>query len=152
MYLHSSAHWLYFLSMKKKLLCLDVGAKVIGVAVADAGGSVAFPRDEIAWLGQPETLRQALVALREAEMGEFALVVLGQPRDPSSSMIEATRAVEAILGALEWPYEVADEHVSTQEAANRIADIEEETGVTYAKARRDSVAAQIILERYLAHA
>lgn len=138
--------------MKKKLLCLDVGAKVIGVAMADVGGSVAFPRDEIAWLGRTDALRQALVALWDAEMGEFALVVLGQPRDPSSSMIEATQAVEAILGALEWPYEVADEHVSTQEAANRIADIEEETGTAFPHARRDSVAAQIILERYLAHA
>lgn len=135
--------------MRKKILCLDVGAKIIGVAMSDAFGVMAFPRDEIKWGGSVPQLKAALLKLFNEE-GAFSLVVLGKVRhDSHQSMVRASETVETLLEGLGWPYAFCDEHVSTLEASNRIADIEEESGAVFPHARRDSVAAQIILERYL---
>lgn len=132
--------------MNKKLLALDVGAKIIGVATS--AGSVAFPQEEIRWGGDRSILRRALGAF-----GTLTEVIVGKPREPSTAMAEALATVREELEARGARVILVDEHVSTQEAANRIAEVEEETGVRYAASRRDSVAAQIILERYLgAHA
>lgn len=132
---------------RQKMLCLDIGAKIIGVAVSDAFG-MAFPREEIRWGGDKSQLHAALRQF-EAQEGVPSLVILGRPQNASSSMQAAQEIVEGIFEVLGWPVVHYDEHVSTQEAANRIADIEEETGTRFG-GRRDSVAAQIILERYLA--
>ena len=80
----------------------------------------------------------------------MGMVVVGMPSHPSPSMQEAVDTVVAVLEARGLRVVYADEDVSSQEAANRIADAEEETGARYPSSRRDSVAAQIILERYLA--
>lgn len=136
--------------MRKKILCLDVGSKIIGVAVSDAFGTMAFPRDEIRWGGSEAMLRAALKKFF-AEEGRFDLLVLGKVRsDSHHTMVSASAVVKNIVQDFEIPLVFSDEHVSSQEAANRIADTEEETGVRFSQARRDSVAAQIILERYLA--
>lgn len=134
--------------MKKKLLCLDVGAKVIGVAVGSVDVTMATPRDEIRWGGNLEILRRALLALEE-ESGLPLEVVLGKPRNPAPAMATALETIEAELRVRGATLAYMDEHVSTQEAANRIAEIEEETGMRFPATRRDSIAAQIILERYL---
>lgn len=136
--------------MRQKILCLDIGAKILGVAVSDAFGTMAFPRDEIAWGGSEAALAVALRRF-EQEEGAPSLVVLGVPPKAAPAMQEALQKVTALLAARGWSTAQTDEHVSTQEAANRIADAEEETGMAYPRARRDSVAAQIILERYLSH-
>lgn len=134
---------------RQKLLCLDIGAKIIGVAISDAFGTLALPREEIRWGGAAPALDRAL-SLLEEELS-IGTVVVGEPQFPSPAMEEALERVVEILVGRGWTVERVDEHVSTQEAANRIADMEEETGVRFT-GRRDSIAAQIILERYLASA
>jgi len=134
--------------MRAKTLCLDIGAKVIGVAISDAFGTLAFAREEILWGGRAEVLEAALRHLL-LEEPQIHAVVVGLPRDPAPAMAAAYTVVTGLLADLGLPIAPVDEHVSTAEAKNRAADLEEELGRPLEARRLDSLAAQIILERYL---
>lgn len=134
--------------MRAKTLCLDIGAKVIGVAISDAFGTVAFAREEIHWGGKSAVLEAALRRLLAEELS-VQEVVVGLPRDPAPAMATAYDVVTALLTTLGLRVHPVDEHVSTAEAKNRAADLEEELGRPLEARRLDSLAAQIILERYL---
>jgi len=133
--------------MRQKILCFDIGSKVIGVAISDAFGTVAFPRPEIHWGGNLATFEQELRTMLKDEPG-IRDVVVGVPPEPSPSMTKAFETVTLLLKRLGLAVHPVDEHVTTAEAKNKAEDIELETGVPFPGGRLDSLAAQIILERY----
>lgn len=136
-------------SKKKKIVALDVGRVFLGVALSDSTRALAFPYTVLKWESKPGILVDFLHTLMNEEMIE--LVVLGQPMvfdGFNNHNNGANAAVDTVLKILantypKIPIEMVDERVSTIEADNRMADV----GIT--RGRRDAVAAQIILERYL---
>jgi len=122
----------------RRLVGLDIGRKVIGVALADSRARLAFPFD--IWSFHDE--KALLENLQELEK-QYRIegVVMGIPPEENVSLREFILSLEK---ALSEHYEVhlVNEHVSTIEAQNRAVDTGMEPG------RYDSIAAQIILERY----
>lgn len=121
-------------------LALDVGTAKIGVAVSDAGRLLAFPLDTLI----RRSVRKDAVALAElARRRGVSALVVGLP--PDARLARLARQVAEALGAelgLEPAY--VDESYTSVEARERIAD----AGLP--RDRVDAVAAQVILEAWLA--
>lgn len=136
-------------SKKKKVVAFDVGRVFLGIALSDSGKTLAFPYSVLKWDSRPGVFEEYFRKLLQDEMIES--VVIGKPMvfDGFGNANSASnRAVELVLELLKSRFpdlsvHLVDERVSTVEADNRMA----ESGVP--RGRRDAVAAQIILERYL---
>jgi putative holliday junction resolvase len=130
------------------MIGLDVGERRVGVAVCDPGGKIATPLLQL----QPRA-RKDLVLAVQGLVTEYAAerVVVGMPllldgkRGEQARRTEGT--VEALRAALPVPVVVWDERFSTSdaEAAMRGANL----SAADRKARRDKVAAALILQSYL---
>ena len=131
-----------------RILGLDLGGRRVGVAVSDPEGRIAHPLTQIEVRGRRDLV--AAVARLVAEQGAERLVV-GMPLLESGERGEQARrteaAVAAIREALAVPVAVWDERFSTSdaEAALRQGGL----GPRERKARRDKVAATLILQAYL---
>ena len=131
-----------------RILALDVGEKRIGVAVSDAGGTIAQAGGVIV----RRSLRQVLeeVRTRVAAAGA-ARIVVGLPLRMDGTEGDAAAAVrkfiEALRGAVSVPIEVQDERLSTSEAERVMIA----AGAQRARRRaaRDAVAAALFLQTYL---
>ncbi len=145
----SNLNNLSIFSKKKKIVAFDVGRVFLGIALSDSARTLAFPYDVIKWDSRPGVLEEFLRKLMKEEMVES--VVVGKPlafEGYGNGNIHSNRAVEVLLEVLnkvvpDLPVHLVDERVSTVEADNRLSDV----GI--GKGRKDAVAAQIILERYL---
>lgn len=137
-----------------KILAIDPGKKRIGLAASDALHLTTrlLPVLEVSGLG--ESLRE-LAKLIAAE--EFQKVVIGLPLNMDGSEGEPARAAKAMaerlrqeLAAKQIACEVElwDERLTSFEAEQRTR----QQGVAKAKAKAflDSVAAEVLLEDYLA--
>ena len=115
-----------------KFLCLDVGEKVVGVAVSDDAGSIAFPLEEVA---RADCVDRVLAFIDERDVG---VVVLGQSVDLDGEDNPIMKDVRIIAGALDERVRVtfAAEQFSTQ-AAKRLGK------------GSDAEAAAIILQSFL---
>ena len=132
----------------RRLLALDFGERRTGVAATDWTGSIVVPLPRIEAKDDPTRARAvaALAAERESE-----LIVIGLPVHADGGEGERARrsrqfaAVLANLTAV--PIEFVDESNSTDEAHDRL----KEFGLRAARRKQaaDSVAAVVILERYL---
>jgi putative Holliday junction resolvase len=130
------------------MIGLDLGERRVGVAVSDPGGTIATPLVQLQPRGRKDLVQavQRLVTEHAAER-----VVVGMPllldggRGEQARRTEGT--VEALRAALPVPVTVWDERFSTAEAedAMRGADL----SPAQRKARRDKVAAALILQSYL---
>jgi putative Holliday junction resolvase len=126
------------------IAALDIGLKRIGVAVSP-DGKVAIPREAILRRGRKQAAQEVSAFLKEWEVDTL---VVGLPRGGSSEE-EMERRIRHFVGLLELPESVEvhyqDEAGSSEEAKERMA------GVTRQRrdGRLDSLAAQIILERWL---
>ncbi len=124
-----------------KYAAIDVGLKRIGVAVSD--GKIIFPKDAILRKNRNQAAREVDAFLKE--WGVQKLVV-GVPKGGASED-EMRRRIEHFVSLLEFCGDVIyqDEYGSSIEAKERMA------GVVRQKkdGKIDSIAAQIILERYL---
>ena len=126
------------------IAALDVGLKRIGVAVSP-DGRVAIPQEAILRRGRKQAAQEVLDFLKEWEVDTL---VVGLPRGGSSEE-EMERRIRHFVGLLELPESVEvhyqDEAGSSEEAKERMV------GVTRQRrdGRLDSLAAQIILERWL---
>jgi putative Holliday junction resolvase len=126
------------------IAALDVGLKRIGVAVSP-DGKVALPQEAILRRGRKQAAQEVSAFLKEWEVDTL---VVGLPRGGSSEE-EMERRIRHFVGLLELPESVTvhyqDEAGSSEEAKERMA------GVTRQRrdGRLDSLAAQIILERWL---
>jgi len=131
-----------------RILGLDLGGRRVGVAISDPGGRIAHPLAQIEVRGRRDLV--AAVARLVAEQGAERIVV-GMPFLESGERGEQARRTEAAAAALRQalavPVTVWDERFSTldAEAALKAGGL----GPRSRKARRDKVAATLILQAYL---
>ncbi|RUM66309.1 MAG: Holliday junction resolvase RuvX [Sulfurospirillum sp.] len=125
-----------------KLAAIDIGLKRIGVAVSP-DGKVVFPQDAILRKNRNQAARDVDAFL---EAWGVEKLVVGIPRGGSSEA-EMSRRIEHFVSLLDFSGEILyqDEYGSSAEAKARMQ------GVVRQKrdGKIDSIAAQIILERYL---
>jgi putative holliday junction resolvase len=128
---------------------LDLGAKRIGVALSDNGGTVATPYEVITRhgdVGRDHAAIAAIVADTGAE-----IVVVGLPIGMSGQHTAATDAAAAevaeLARVLPVPVEIHDERLSTVSAARSL----KEAGLSsrQQRSRIDQVAAAVILQSWL---
>jgi putative Holliday junction resolvase len=125
-----------------KLACIDVGLKRIGVAIC-LDGKIVMPQDAILRKNRNQAARDINAFLDEWEIDKL---IVGLPKDGSSSE-EMERRIKHFVSLLELEIEVAyqDEQGSSFEAKElTMGDFKHKRD-----GRLDSVAAKIILERYL---
>ncbi len=132
--------------MNKKatsLVCLDVGEKRIGVAVADTAVRIAVPFDTIVVDGH-EIEAIAEIAVRE----EADTIVIGYPRNQLGESTAQTNRVEQFAKGLEDIVSTIvfqDESLTSVLAEQQLAAHKK----PYTKADIDAHAAAIILQDYL---
>jgi len=126
----------------QSLVCLDVGEKRIGVAVADVGIRIAVPLLTITVDG--DELR-AIAEIVERESAKT--IVVGYPRNQQGESTAQTAYVERFSGQLTDIAEVVfqDESLTSVIAEDRL----KQSGKPYQKADIDAQAAAIILQDYL---
>ena len=128
------------------ILGLDVGEKRIGVALAD--GLLAIPLTVIDRAGEGADLERVLAL---AEEHGVKRIVVGLPRSLDGSIGRQAERVLSFSSALsestDVPVDTWDERLSTVSAERLLLD----AGVKREKrrARRDAMAAAIILQSYL---
>ncbi len=139
-------------SVQKRLLAIDVGKKTLGLALYSPQTNVITPIETI-----KRTKMHNDINTLKFIMNEFAVaeLVIGYPLEQDGSegrRCQATRAFvrEMEQGGITRPYHYQDERYSTQIAEEAmINDLDSSR-----KTRRrvgDAIAAQVILESYLAH-
>lgn len=127
---------------KQNLVCLDVGERRIGVAVADTAVRIAVPYDTLNVDGQ-EVQRIAELVVREAA----DTLVVGYPRNQQGEATAQTAYVERFAAQLVDIARVVfqDESLTSVQAEKRL----ESRGKRYEKGDIDKEAAAIILQDYL---
>jgi len=125
-----------------KLASIDVGLKRIGVAIC-LDGKIVLPQDAILRKNRNQAARDVEAFLTEWEIEKL---IVGLPKDGSSSE-EMERRIKHFVSLLELDIQVEyqDEQGSSFEAKELTrGDFKHKRD-----GRLDSVAAKIILERYL---
>lgn len=137
----------------RRLLALDVGERRIGVAVSDAGGSIATPLTVIHRASRAEDFARIAALVREQAAGGL---VVGHPLNDDGSAGPQARRIERYAVALaealqavglDLPLVLWDESLSTWRAQEAMI-----AAGRKARARRsriDAVAAAVILQDYL---
>ncbi len=127
---------------KKALVCLDVGEKRIGVAVADTSIRIAVPLITITVDGNELKTIADIVATEGAKT-----IVLGYPRNQQGETTTQSEYVEAFAKQIEELADIVyqDESLTSVMAEDRL----KQSGRPYQKADIDSHAAAIILQDYL---
>lgn len=130
------------------IMGLDVGEKRIGVAIADAEGLVAIPFTVLK-RGEKEADIKAILDLAREHGVER--IVVGLPRSMDGSIGKQAQVVLAFCKLLAQhtniPVDTWDERLSTVAAERLLSD----AGVKRERrrARRDALAAAIMLQGYL---
>lgn len=126
----------------QSLVCLDVGEKRIGVAVADLGIRIAVPLLTVAVDG--DELR-TIAEIVERESAKT--IVVGYPRNQQGESTAQTAYVERFSEQLTDIADVVfqDESLTSVIAEDRL----KQSGKPYQKADIDAQAAAIILQDYL---
>jgi len=128
-----------------KAAAIDVGLKRIGLAIC-LDGSIVLPQEAILRKNRNQAAQETVAFLQEWEIDTL---VVGLPKGGSSEA-EMERRIKHFVSLLALPERIAlhyqDEQGSSREAKEQMA------GVIRQKrdGRIDSIAAKIILERWLA--
>ena len=127
--------------MADRLLCLDVGEKRIGVAVADLGVKIAIPLTTIEVDG---TEIEQILRLYGRENART--LVVGYPRNQQGETTAQTVFVEEFVKPLEGytNIEFQDESLTSVQAEQRL-----KSSQNYTRGDIDSEAATIILQDYM---
>lgn len=130
------------MSKSRSLVCLDVGEKRIGVAVADTAIRIAVPLITVAVDGR-EIRRIAEIVARE----DAQTIVLGYPRNQQGEATAQTAYVEQFATQLTDMADIVyqDESLTSVMAEDRL----KQQGQPYEKGDIDAHAAAIILQDYL---
>ncbi|MAD42504.1 MAG: Holliday junction resolvase RuvX [Arcobacter sp.] len=121
------------------LASIDVGLKRIGVAIC-VGSNIVTPKDAILRKNRNQAARDVNTFLKEWDIKKL---IVGYPSS-SEDMQKRIKHFVALL-ELEIPYEFQEENMSSIEAEDLIKG-----EIKYKRdGRIDSIAAKIILERYL---
>jgi len=125
-----------------KLASIDVGLKRIGVAIC-LDGKIVMPQNAILRKNRNQAARDINAFLKEWEIEEL---IVGLPKDASSSE-EMERRIKHFVSLLELsiPVTYQDEQNSSFEAKELTMGIFKHKK----DGKIDSIAAKIILERYL---
>lgn len=127
----------------KQLLCLDVGAARIGVAIGDTGVRIAIPHGYIPVDGdEVQAIAELVIS------NDISTLVIGYPRNQSGEATQQTAYVESFaakLADLDATIVFQDESLTSVMAERRLMD----RGVSYEKGDIDSEAASIILQDYM---
>jgi putative Holliday junction resolvase len=128
---------------------VDLGARRIGIALSDSGGTVATPWTKVERCGDvPRDHRRIADLVEEAEA---EVVVVGLPLSLDGSVGPAAEAVltevEQLRAVLAVPVETYDERLTTVTAERVLR----EQGVTGRRRRQvvDQVAASVFLQAWL---
>ena len=132
-----------------RVLGIDFGEVRIGIAISDPAGKLAVPLTTLSRVSDLDAIAQiqAIVTRENIER-----LVLGEPRNMDGSVGDAAHRIRSFRRKLEdqipQPCDLVDETLTSVEARERLRD----AGVDprRAKERIDQVAAQILLEQYLA--
>ena len=127
-----------------KLACIDVGLKRIGVAIC-LDGNIVVPQNAILRKNRNQAARDVKTFLEEWEIEKL---IVGLPKDAESSE-EMERRIKHFVSLLDLDIEVAyqDEQSSSIEAKELTMGIFKHKK----DGKIDSIAAKIILERWLKH-
>ncbi len=131
-----------------RVLALDIGERRIGVAISDAGGTIALTVGVIPRRSRRQTFAdiQALVDAHQAER-----IVVGLPLRMDGAEGEAAAGArmfaERLREVVPLPVELQDERLSTAEAERVM--IAGDVRRSRRRAARDAVAAAIFLQTYL---
>lgn len=127
-----------------KLASIDVGLKRIGMAIC-LDGSVVFPQNAILRKNRNQAAREVKAFLEEWQIEKL---IVGLPKDAESSE-EMERRIRHFVSLLDLDIEVVyqDEQSSSIEAKELTRGVfkHQKDG------KIDSIAAKIILERWLQH-
>lgn len=118
---------------------IDVGLKRIGVAIC-VGSNIVTPKDPILRKNRNQAARDVNIFLKEWDIKKL---IVGFP----SSSLDMQKRIKHFVSLLELtiPYEFQEENMSSIEAEDLIKG-----EIKYKRdGRIDSIAAKIILERYL---
>jgi len=128
---------------------VDLGARRIGIALSDSGGTVATPWTKVERSGDESRDHRRIAEL--VEEAEAEAVVVGLPLSLDGSIGPAAEGVlaevERLRVVIDVPVETYDERLTTVTAERALR----EQGVT-AKRRRqvvDQVAASVLLQAWL---
>jgi putative Holliday junction resolvase len=131
-----------------RILGVDPGEKRIGLAISDETGMIANPVGVVIHSSRNKDADVILSQARELNAG---LIIIGQALDeegkPTASSRSAERLADEIRSRGEVPVEMVDEYGSTNEAQTTAFEM----GLKRKNRRghRDTIAAVIILQRYL---
>jgi len=132
-----------------RLLALDYGTKNVGLACCDELGIAVRPLPSIERRGRRELLRRIQALAAEIQAG---LIIVGLPLNMDGSSGPAGERVLRFAQELEseagFPVRTVDERLSTEEAREIWRSMPERKRRKYRTI--DSLAAALILERYLA--
>jgi putative Holliday junction resolvase len=121
---------------------LDIGLKRIGIALS-LDGKIALPQDAILRKNRVQAAKEVSLFLKDWEIDKL---VVGVPLGGSSED-EMRRRIEHFVSLLEYEKEIVyqDEAGSSYEAKELIKGVRRDKR----DGKLDSIAAKIILERYL---
>lgn len=127
-----------------RILAIDLGEKRVGLAICDPQERLAVPLRTIARSGRAK-LGLELARIASQEGAEILLV--GEPRRLDGTLGEAANSArrlgKELSAACKLPVEFADEALTSHEARARLRQ-------TPGRGEIDAVAAQVLLEDYLA--
>lgn len=132
-----------------KVLAIDFGEARIGLALSDPAGKLAVPLTTLARTSDQDAISQIHKIVTEEEVEHL---VMGEPRNMDGTRGEAVTRVRSfrkkLLAQICLPCDLADESLTSVAARERLRD----AGVDPRRhpGRIDAVAAQILLEQYLA--
>lgn len=129
---------------QKRVLCLDVGEKRIGVAISDPLGIIAQPLTTLERKGEKEDIEAILSLVRQYDV---RLVLVGFPRSLNGSLGKEAMRVQGFVCLLKEAnliVETWDERLSTVEAEKRLREIRVKE-----KGKRDALAAALVLQSFL---
>ena len=132
----------------KRWMALDVGSKVIGVAVSDPLRMTARP---LTTLKRTELQKDLAEVIRLAESNDVDRIILWRPTYLSGQESKALSFIDPLMEALRayWTGELdwADERLSSKEAEQLMGEL----GIKPSERRkkRDQFAAALILRWYL---
>lgn len=134
-----------------RVVALDLGSRRVGVAVSDAGGTLASPHATVARSGDPGADVDRLADLL-TELGAEQVVV-GLPLSLDGSEGPAARAAKeeaaALAGRVAIPVETHDERLTTVTAQRQLREAHPRRS---GRARRlvvDQSAATVLLQSWL---
>ena len=131
-----------------RFLCLDLGDRRIGLAISDAGGTLATPLGYIQRTRLQVDIQRVLDHAREREADA---IVAGLPISLNGSIGPQARLVEGFIEALrektELTVDTMDERYSTAEAERLLRQAGRQPSRN--KGELDAAAAAVILQAYL---